>query len=85
MELSAFLLGCRIGYYSGDPLKLLEDVQILKPTIFPAVPRILNRIAGKLRSAKAEGGLKGDLLMYTSGRVLNSSKGSLSVLLWDQR
>lgn len=61
-ELCALLMGYKIGYYSGDPLKLLEDAQILKPEIFPAVPRILNRIAGKLTEAKAAGGLKGEWL-----------------------
>lgn len=59
IEFTAFLLGSRIGYYSGDPLRLTEDAQILKPVIFPAVPRILNRIAGRIQAVKAESGLKG--------------------------
>lgn len=36
------------GYYSGDPLKLLEDITVLKPTFFCTVPRILNRVHGKI-------------------------------------
>ncbi|KAG8806535.1 hypothetical protein FRC17_004940, partial [Serendipita sp. 399] len=64
LELTAFLLGCRIGYYTGDPLRLIEDAQILKPTVFPAVPRILNRIAGKVREVIEAGGLKGTLLRW---------------------
>lgn len=36
------------GYYSGDPLKLLDDIQTLKPTFFATVPRILNRVHGKI-------------------------------------
>jgi long-chain acyl-CoA synthetase len=36
------------GYYSGDPLKLVEDIQTLKPTFFATVPRILNRVHGKI-------------------------------------
>ncbi|PVF93682.1 acetyl-CoA synthetase-like protein [Serendipita vermifera] len=64
IEYTAFLLGCAIGYYTGDPLKLLEDCQILKPTIFPAVPRVLNRIVMKIQTVKEEGGLKGKLLKY---------------------
>jgi long-chain acyl-CoA synthetase len=63
IEFTAFLLGSRIGYYSGDPLRLIEDAQILKPVIFPAVPRILNRIAGRLQAVKAESGLKGRFLL----------------------
>lgn len=36
--------GVKIGYYSGDPLKLMDDLQALKPTFFPSVPRLFNRI-----------------------------------------
>ncbi|KAG8793867.1 hypothetical protein FRC16_010800 [Serendipita sp. 398] len=64
IEFTAFLMGCRIGYYTGDPLKLIEDCQILKPVIFPAVPRILNRIAMKIQAVKAEYSIKGVILRY---------------------
>lgn len=36
------------GFYSGDPLKLLDDIAVLKPTFFVTVPRILNRVYGKV-------------------------------------
>jgi hypothetical protein len=36
--------GCQIGYFGGDTLKLLEDAAVLKPTIFVAVPRLLNKV-----------------------------------------
>ena len=36
------------GFYSGDPLKLLDDIAELKPTFFVTVPRILNRVYGKI-------------------------------------
>ncbi|KAF6763801.1 long-chain-fatty-acid-CoA ligase [Ephemerocybe angulata] len=34
-----------LGYFTGDPLRLLEDAQILKPHFFPSVPRSM--IGGK--------------------------------------
>ena len=40
--------GYSLGFYSGDPLKLLDDIKILKPTMFPTVPRILNRVHSKV-------------------------------------
>lgn len=41
--------GMRAGFYSGDPQKLLkEDLPALKPTFFPSVPRIFNRVYGVL-------------------------------------
>ncbi|KAJ3160770.1 Long chain acyl-CoA synthetase 7 peroxisomal [Geranomyces variabilis] len=41
-------VGGAIGFYHGDTTALLEDMQILKPTIFPSVPRLLNRIYDKV-------------------------------------
>lgn len=40
--------GVSIGYYSGDPLKLMDDLQALKPTMFPSVPRLFTRIYDKI-------------------------------------
>lgn len=40
--------GARVGFYSGDPLKLIDDMQVLKPTIFISVPRLFNRIYDKI-------------------------------------
>lgn len=36
-------LGCSIGYFGGDVTRLFEDMEILKPTYFPTVPRLLAR------------------------------------------
>lgn len=36
--------GFKIGYYQGDPLKLTDDCAALKPTWFPSVPRLLNKV-----------------------------------------
>ena len=38
------VFGSKIGFYSGNTRKLLEDIQELKPTFFCAVPRIYDRI-----------------------------------------
>ena len=45
----SILNGARIGYYQGDPLKLTEDCAMLRPAIFPSVPRLFNRIYGKIK------------------------------------
>lgn len=37
-------IGGAIGYFTGDPLRLLDDVKALKPHLFPSVPRVLNKI-----------------------------------------
>ncbi|EGZ10199.1 hypothetical protein PHYSODRAFT_256359 [Phytophthora sojae] len=44
---------------NGDVTKLLDDMQELKPTVFPSVPRLLNRIHDKItQGVTAAGGLK---------------------------
>ena len=40
--------GTKIGYYGGDVLKLTDDCQALKPTLFPSVPRLYGKIYDKI-------------------------------------
>lgn len=51
-----------IAYTTGDPLRLLEDAQIIKPHIFPSVPRVLNRIHQAIMAQINAGGVKGELV-----------------------
>ena len=41
-------VGARIGFFQGDVRKLMDDIKELKPTIFPSVPRLLNRFYDKV-------------------------------------
>ncbi len=49
-----FLRGGSIGNFGGDVRKLADDLQILKPTIFPAVPRVLNRVYDSINKTVSE-------------------------------
>uniref|UniRef100_A0A3B1J7C7 Long-chain-fatty-acid--CoA ligase n=1 Tax=Astyanax mexicanus TaxID=7994 RepID=A0A3B1J7C7_ASTMX len=40
--------GARIGYFQGDIRMLMDDLKTLKPTVFPVVPRLLNRMFDKI-------------------------------------
>ena len=42
------MTGASIGFYQGDTNKILEDIGALRPTIFPSVPRLWNRIYDKV-------------------------------------
>ena len=44
----SLLKGYAHGYFNGDPLKLIDDLAVLKPTIFCTVPRVLNRVYTKV-------------------------------------
>uniref|UniRef100_A0A669C3L4 Long-chain-fatty-acid--CoA ligase n=1 Tax=Oreochromis niloticus TaxID=8128 RepID=A0A669C3L4_ORENI len=39
--------GGRIGYFQGDIRLLMDDLKTLQPTVFPVVPRLLNRMFDK--------------------------------------
>lgn len=76
----------KIGFFQGDTLKILEDLQALRPTIFPSVPRLLNRIHDRLLAQVAEaGGLKAKLF----NTAYNAKKAGLAAGtnqhgLWDR-
>uniref|UniRef100_A0A8C9SX19 Long-chain-fatty-acid--CoA ligase n=1 Tax=Scleropages formosus TaxID=113540 RepID=A0A8C9SX19_SCLFO len=36
--------GARIGFFQGDIRLLMDDLKMLRPTVFPVVPRLLNRM-----------------------------------------
>lgn len=49
--------GGAIGFYSGDKRLLMEDIFILKPTIFASVPRIFSRMKDQIEmTVKKTGG-----------------------------
>ncbi|KAF5897418.1 long-chain-fatty-acid--CoA ligase 1 isoform X1, partial [Clarias magur] len=48
MEIVILVHGARIGYFQGDIRMLMDDLKTLKPTIFPVVPRLLNRMFDKI-------------------------------------
>ncbi|KAG1749004.1 uncharacterized protein EDB91DRAFT_1111955 [Suillus paluster] len=61
VELTTVAIGGCIGFFTGDPLRLLEDAQMLKPNFFPSVPRVLNRVYQSAMAAGNVPGLKGAL------------------------
>ncbi|KAG8453693.1 hypothetical protein GDO86_000359 [Hymenochirus boettgeri] len=40
--------GARIGFFQGDIRLLMDDLKVLQPTIFPVVPRLLNRMFDRI-------------------------------------
>ncbi len=59
IQLGSFDLGATLAYWERDPLKILPNLAELKPTYFPSVPRIFEKIYTAATSAiEKEGGLK---------------------------
>lgn len=40
--------GAKVGFFQGDIRLLPDDMKTLQPTIFPVVPRLLNRVYDKV-------------------------------------
>ncbi|XP_051560196.1 long-chain-fatty-acid--CoA ligase 1-like isoform X1 [Myxocyprinus asiaticus] len=59
--------GARIGYFQGDIRQLMDDLKTLKPTVFPVVPRLLNRMFDKI-FGQANTPLKRWLLDFATSR-----------------
>ncbi|XP_040274664.1 long-chain-fatty-acid--CoA ligase 1 isoform X2 [Bufo bufo] len=59
--------GARIGFFQGDIRLLMDDLKVLQPTIFPVVPRLLNRMFDRI-FGQANTTLKRWLLEFASKR-----------------
>ncbi|XP_025836031.1 long-chain-fatty-acid--CoA ligase 5 isoform X2 [Agrilus planipennis] len=49
-ENAMYMVGGAIGFFLGDVRRLSDDMKALRPTVSPAVPRLLNRIYDKVQS-----------------------------------
>jgi len=59
IQLSSFDLGATIAYWQGDPNKIMSDLAEVRPTYFPSVPRIFEKIYTAANSGMEKaGGLK---------------------------
>uniref|UniRef100_A0A672QQS2 Long-chain-fatty-acid--CoA ligase n=1 Tax=Sinocyclocheilus grahami TaxID=75366 RepID=A0A672QQS2_SINGR len=77
--------GGRIGFFQGDIRLLPDDMKALRPTIFPVVPRLLNRMYDKIFS-RANTSVKRWLLNFAAQRKgLEVCRGVIrSDSIWDK-
>uniref|UniRef100_UPI00398F4131 long-chain-fatty-acid--CoA ligase 1-like isoform X2 n=1 Tax=Pristiophorus japonicus TaxID=55135 RepID=UPI00398F4131 len=61
--------GARIGFFQGDIRLLMDDIKVLKPTVFPVVPRLLNRMYDKVH-IQANGFIKRPILKFATWRKI---------------
>lgn len=62
LEHTVLWTGSRIGYFHGNPLELVDDLKLLRPTTFASVPRLYNRFGGAIKAQTVEQpGFKGAL------------------------
>ncbi|KAJ6669055.1 hypothetical protein lerEdw1_007864 [Lerista edwardsae] len=77
--------GAKVGFFQGDIKYLTDDMRTLKPTIFPVVPRLLNRIYDKVQSG-AQTKFKRLLLNIAVARKQAEVKQGIirNTSLWDK-
>lgn len=85
VQVSVFHNGGAVGFFSGDVTLLLDDLATLRPTVFPSVPRLFNRIFDKLSAGvRAAGGLKQALFEYAyASKAYYLEEGHTSHSVWD--
>ena len=68
IQLGSFDLGATIAYWERDPLKIMPNLAELKPTYFPSVPRIFEKIYTAANSGiEKEGGAKKAIFNWAIG------------------
>ncbi|KAK2510234.1 hypothetical protein Q9233_017921 [Columba guinea] len=77
--------GGRIGFFQGDIRLLSDDMKALRPTIFPVVPRLLNRMYDKIFS-QADTSLKRWILEFAAKRKKAEVRNGIirNDSLWDK-
>ncbi|XP_032081341.1 long-chain-fatty-acid--CoA ligase 5 [Thamnophis elegans] len=50
VQTTVYSIGGKVGFFQGDIKLLVDDMKALKPTLFPVVPRLLNRMYDKIQS-----------------------------------
>ncbi|XP_062435656.1 long-chain-fatty-acid--CoA ligase 5 [Rhea pennata] len=77
--------GGKVGFFQGDIKLLTDDMKTLKPTLFPVVPRLLNRIYDKIQSG-AKSPVKKLLLNFAVTMKMAEVKQGIirNDSIWDQ-
>lgn len=81
-----FMEGAQIGFFQGDTLKILDDIKALRPTLFPSVPRLFNRIYDKIMGGVAEaGGVKAAIFhqAFATKQYWLREGGHVTHSVWD--
>lgn len=79
------VLGGRAGFYQGDIKLLTSDMQAVRPTLFPTVPRLLNRIHDTIRSNVKESKIKEFFFNWALSRKIAAVKDGVFKrdTIWD--
>ncbi|XP_032666476.1 long-chain-fatty-acid--CoA ligase 5 isoform X1 [Odontomachus brunneus] len=85
-ENAVYMVGGSVGFYCGDIKRLSEDMKALRPTVMPAVPRLLNRIYDKVQAELQSSFLK--RMIFNMGIRAKETEVKKSIVrnnsIWDK-
>ncbi len=83
VQLGTFDLGAALAFWERDPLKIMPNIAEVKPTYFPSVPRIFEKIytAATTKAEQAGGIQKTDLLVGDRASARRSARTSAGALV----
>lgn len=80
--------GCAIGYFHGNIQELVDDLKLLRPTVFSGVPRLYNRFGGAVKAATIQAsGIRGSLSRHVVSTKLAALEGPNATsqhFFWDR-
>lgn len=87
-EHTALWGGAAIGYFHGNIVELVDDMKLLRPTVFSGVPRLYNRFGGAVKAATVQApGFKGSLSKHVVNTKLAALEGPAPTsqhFFWDR-
>lgn len=86
VEAVMILVGGQIAYFQNDIKQLFVDIIDIRPTVFAAVPRLLNRLHDKIvNGANEAGGIKAALFnQAVDTKLYYLKQGYLKHAFWDK-
>lgn len=77
--------GGRCGFFRGEKESIIDDVKVLKPTIFVAVPKVLITIYNKIQKELENDSWKSRLFQHTlQNRIAKFKSGIIKKNLWER-
>lgn len=88
-EHSALASGSAIGYFHGNIVELVDDLKMLRPTVFSGVPRLYNRFGSKIKEGTiqatgAKGALSRHVVSTKLAAINDKHNPSQSHMLYDR-
>jgi len=86
VQCQVLMSGASVGFFRGDPSKLLEDIQACRPTVMPVAPRVLNKIHDKIMAGMNNAGGVKKALFYSAlkAKAEGLKHGHLKHALYDR-